>query len=101
MKRRVRPAFYIDIAEEELWLLVNAGTEIADRWHEALWKTIEFLEEHPWIGRQRHDLKYRGVRSWRVKDFERWLVFYSVRGDVLVLYRVVPGTMDLFNIRLE
>jgi hypothetical protein len=23
--------------------------------HEALWKTIEFLEQHPLVGRERHD----------------------------------------------
>ena len=51
MNRRVRPAFYLDIANEELWLLEHAGGEIAERWHESLWKTIDFLEKHPLIGR--------------------------------------------------
>ena len=41
-------------------------------------KTIEFLEKHPFIGRERRDLKHHGIRSWRVKDFERWLIFYGV-----------------------
>ena len=50
------------------------------------------------IGRE---LKHRGIRSWRVKDFERWLIFYGVRDDVLVLYRVVSGTMNRFKLRFE
>ncbi len=95
MKRRVRPAFYLDIEQAELWLLEHAGAEIADRWHEALWGTIVFLGEHPFIGRERRDLKHRGVRSWRIRGFERWLVFYGVRDDVLVLYRVVLAAMNL------
>jgi len=84
-----------------LWLLEHASSEIADRWHESLWKTIEFLQHHPFIGRERRDLKHKGVRSWRVKDFERWLIFYGVRDDVIVLYRVVSGTTNLLKLRLD
>jgi|SRR2546422_808595 len=101
MKRFVRPAFYLDITETELWLLEHAGADTADRWHESLWKTIEFLEKHPFIGRERRDLKHNGIRSWRIKDFERWLIFYGVRDDAIVLYRVVSGTMNLFKLRFE
>lgn len=101
MKRLVRPAFYLDIAQEEIWLLEHAGVEVADRWHESVWKTIEFLEEHPFIGRERRGLKHRGIRSWRIRDFERWLIFYGARDDALVLYRVVSGTINLFKLRFE
>ncbi len=101
MKLHVRPAFYVDITEEELWLLEHAGPEIADRWHESLWKTIEFLDQHPFMGRERRDLKHKGIRSWRIKDFERWLIVYGVRDNVLVLYRVVSGTPNLLKLRLD
>jgi hypothetical protein len=101
MKRHVRPGFYIDITQEELWLLEHVGSAIADRWHESLWKTIEFLEKHPFIGRERRDLKHRGIRSWRVKGFARWLIFYGVRDEVLVLYRVISGTTHLLKLRLD
>jgi plasmid stabilization system protein ParE len=99
MKRRVRPAFYLDVSREELWLLEHAGSEIADRWHEALWKALEFLENHPFIGRERRDLKHSHIRSWRINGFERWLIFYGVHDDVIVFYRVVPGSMNLFKLR--
>ena len=101
MKLRVRPAFYIDIAAEELWLLEHAGPEIADRWHESLWSTIRFLKRHPLIGRQRRDLKHNGIRSWRIKEFERWLAFYGVRDDQLVLYRVVSAMMNLSKLLFD
>jgi len=65
MKCLVRPAFYHDITHEELWLLEHAGPEIADRWHESLWATLEFLKSNPLIGRARVDLHYNGIRSWR------------------------------------
>src|SRR5947208_17090516 len=101
MKRFVRPGFYLDITEAELWLLEHAGADKADRWHEALWNTVEFLEHHPLIGRERRDLKHRGVRSWRVKDFERWLIFYLVREDGIIFFRVVSGTIDLPELPFE
>jgi plasmid stabilization system protein ParE len=101
MKRRVRPAFYLDITSQELWLLEHAGADVAERWHEALWSTLAFLETHPLVGRERRDLSHDGIRSWRIKDFERWLIFYAVRDDAIVFYRVASGTMDLFNLRFE
>ncbi len=44
-------------------------------------------------------MPHKGIRSWRVNDFERWLIFYGVRDDILVLYRVVSGTMNLPKLR--
>jgi plasmid stabilization system protein ParE len=99
----VRPSFYYDVAREELWLLRRAGAETADLWHEALWDTIHFLQKNPFIGRQRGDLEHKNIRSWRVKHFERWLIFYEVREseDALILYRVVSGTMDLPTVQFD
>lgn len=101
MNRFVRPQFLDDLTREELYLLEHAGVEIADRWHEALWDTIEFLDAQPLTGRARPDLKFPGVRSWRVNGFERWLIFYGVRDNDLVLYRVVSGTMNLYALRFD
>jgi plasmid stabilization system protein ParE len=95
MKIQIRPAFYHDMVREELWLLEHAGTEIADRWHEKLWRTLAFLQINPLVGRVRKDLKFTGVRSWRVAEFDRWIIFYGVRDETLVIYRVVSGTMNL------
>ena len=101
MNRFVRPAFYDDLAREELWLLGHAGAEIADRWHEAVWQTLDYLATHPLFGRERRDLKFRGIRSWLVHDFERWVIFYGVRGNDLVYYRIVSGTMNLYVLQFD
>ena len=66
-----RPAFYEDMAREELWLLEHAGADIADRWHEAVVGTLAFLGEHPLFVRERRDLDFPGIRSWGVKEFRR------------------------------
>jgi len=101
MKLHIRPAFYEDVVREELWLLEHAGAEIADRWHEKLWHTLAFLQKNPLVGRVRKDLKFTGIRSWRISEFDRWIIFYGVRDDVLVVYRVVFGTMNLPTVQMN
>ena len=101
MTLHARPGFYEDIAREQLRLLERAGAEIAEAWRVALLETIEFLQGYPLVGRERHDLKHPGIRSWRVKRFRRWLIFYGVRDGVLILHRVIYGTMDLPQVEFD
>jgi plasmid stabilization system protein ParE len=97
-----RPRFLLDLAEELIWLNQNAGPEVAERWYQALKETIRFLQQHPLVGRERTDLKPDGIRSWRIKQFPRWLIFYSVRNDEqLVLLRARPGNMNLIVLEME
>jgi plasmid stabilization system protein ParE len=101
MKVIVRPQFYLDMEEEVYWLLENAGADVARGWHDAVWRTIELLKAHPEMGRVRKDLKQPGIRSWRVQHFTRWLIFYGVRAQDLMLYRVRSGMMNLLVLKME
>ena len=97
-----RPRFLVDLAEELSWLNQHAGPAVAERWYQALKKTIHFLQQHPFIGRQRTDLKPDDIRSWRIKEFPRWLIFYSVRENKqIVLMRVRSGNMNLVVLEME
>ena len=91
----IRPQFYLDAEEEICWLLTNADASVAQRWHSAVWETIGQLQTHPFIGRERKDLKQPGIRSWRVGGFARWLVFYRAGEVELEMFRVRHGMMDL------
>jgi len=97
----VRPQFYLDVEEEVYWLLTNTDADIAQRWHVAVWKTIELLKTQPLIGRERKDLKQSGVRSWRVNHFTRWLIFYEMKGEAIVIYRVRSGFMNLTQMKMR
>jgi plasmid stabilization system protein ParE len=97
----IRPQFHLDVEEEVYWLLTNADASVAQRWHSAVWETIELLKTHPLIGRERQDLKQAGIRSWRVSHFARWLIFYEAQGEDLVIYRVRSGFMDLAQIKMR
>lgn len=101
MQSLVRSAFYRDVSKEIEWLVRKAGPEIADRWQEALWETITELEKFPFLGRERTDLRPAGVRTWRVNRFGRWLLFYRIQGDAIVLLRVKYGTVNLPSVKLR
>ena len=95
-----RPRFYLDVAEEVEYLATKAGSETALRWQKCLNDTIGDLLLHPHLGRIRSDLQPRGIRSWRIQRFSRWLIFYATREDALVLLRVRYGMMDLRSLEL-
>lgn len=101
MRLKTRPRFYLDVAEEVEYLARKAGAETALRWSEALDRTIQTLQKRPELGRVRQDLQPEGVRSWRMKHFRRWLVFYLLRDHCIVLLRVRYGTMDLAALHFE
>jgi plasmid stabilization system protein ParE len=97
-----RPRFLLDLAEELNWLNDKAGAEVAERWYDALLITVQFIEQHPLAGRERKDLTPAGIRSWRVRGFPRWLVFYVVTDpQQVVFYRVRSGAMNLVVMNME
>jgi plasmid stabilization system protein ParE len=96
-----RPQFLLDLADQLTWLKEQAGPHVANLWYDALQDTIEQLQQHPLLGRERLDLKPKGIRSWRLSRFPRWIVFYQAREDALVLLRVIPGMMNLPSLKLE
>jgi plasmid stabilization system protein ParE len=97
-----RPQFLLDLAEELNWLQTNAGAEVAQEWYRSLKETIQQLHRHPLMGRERKDLRSRGIRSWRVSNFPRWLIFYEVdSGGNLIFYRIRHGHMDLTALKMN
>lgn len=55
---------------------------------------VELLAAHPFLGRRRH-FKRRGIRSWRVRGFEKLLIFYLPTGRALEVIRVLHGAKDV------
>jgi hypothetical protein len=95
MKFLVRPAFWLDLDRHHLWLNKHVSQSVADRWLDATWATVFYLRDHPEFGRLRNDLRHAGIRSWLVHGFPRWAVFYGVKDEFLVLYRIEGGETNL------
>lgn len=65
---------------------------------EAAYDAFEFLARDPGIGRQRTDLGFPEIRSWRIQGFRRYLIFYRELPDRIQIWRVLHGARDLPNI---
>ena len=62
---------------------------------EAACNTFEFLASNPGVGRQRAELGFPEIRSWRIGGFRRYLVFYRELPDRIQIWRVLHGACDL------
>ena len=69
--------------------------EAADRLLRAAEDTFILIAKHPTLGSQRSFRKIVGVRSRAVTGFKNYLVFYQLRGDKVVIVRVLHGMRDL------
>ncbi len=90
-----RPLFLADVEDCVDYLVTEAGEEVARRWKVALVRTISALTKSPEMGRLRHDLPVPGIRSFFLREFPRYLIFYRISGNQLELLRVRHGMMHL------
>ncbi len=67
----------------------------AVRFVEAFKASVDLLARMPDIGRVRPDLGTPETRSWRVKGFRKYLIFYETLPDRVRLLRVLHGARDL------
>ena len=95
MKLVFSSVFETDFASGVEYLAREASEEIATRWEQAVYRTIEQLQKNPQLGRVRRDLRPAGIRTFGVKGFPRYLIFYQAREQELVLLRVKHGAMNL------
>lgn len=94
MNYTVRSRAWRDIEETMRYLRAEAGDEMAVRFWEQAQASFVALTRQPFLGRPRSDLKPAGTRSWQVKGFENWLIFYCVAAEIEII-RVRHGMMDL------
>jgi plasmid stabilization system protein ParE len=90
-----RPIFLLDVADCADYLFTEGGEDIARQWKRSLNKTIALLSKFPEIGRVRHDLPIPGIRTFFLKEFPRYLIFYRLEEGTLDLLRVRHGMMHL------
>jgi len=90
--------FWADLAKQVDWYRNQEGSEIAERFVEAVETTLDKLAEMPGLGQPRFAdwPELTGIRSWRVKPpFQRLLIFYRFDSGVLTAERLIHGGRDL------
>jgi toxin ParE1/3/4 len=61
----------------------------------AAYNTFEFLALNPGVGRRRPDLGFPEIRSWRIDNFRRYLIFYRELPERIQIWRVLHSARDL------
>lgn len=82
---------------EEAFVFIGAASEDAglDFLH-AVEQTLETLAANPELGSQRDFLapELAGIRMWRVKSYEKYLIFYFVRPTGIEVVRIIHSALD-------
>jgi plasmid stabilization system protein ParE len=95
MKSIKRPLFLVDLEEVADYLSTEADELTALRWRNELKRTLSLISEFPEIGRLRFDLPIKDIRTFQLKDFPNWLVFYRIGKEEIEFLRVKHGMMHL------
>src|SRR5688500_7745484 len=84
---------FCDLQETGCYLR-RRNPELGLRFANNVRETCEYLSENPFIGRPRPDLGV-GMRSWPVKEFRRYLIFYVPSDTHLQVMRVLHGSRNV------
>jgi toxin ParE1/3/4 len=92
----IRPKARRDINAVLVYYIETAGLDVARRFRKAATETFRELAEFPMMGAPRkiRTPEFQGVRMWRVRDFESFLIFYMPRADGIAVERVIHGSHD-------
>lgn len=92
----VRPAARRDIENVSVYIGADS-VEAARRFITQCEETFAWLVHMPRVGRPwpAPSPRSRGIRVWAVAGFPNHLVFYRVRGKVVVVLHVMAGWRDL------
>jgi toxin ParE1/3/4 len=83
---------------EAIWEYIAIdNSEAADRFVDSVFRTFETLAGMPGLGRSRKipHARLREVRSFRVKGFENYLIFYGSISDGIEVLHILHGARDI------
>jgi plasmid stabilization system protein ParE len=95
MNAIARPLFLVDVEEAADYLFTEAGEKTATGWRDELKRALKLIRDFPEIGRLRSDLPIKDIRSFQMKGFPNWLIFYRITGGKIEFLRVKHGMMHL------
>ena len=94
----------LSIAEQDLTDLLSylaaensqSAAEVLDR----IEARLEALQNHPFVGRVPHNAKLTAL-GYRVLVIDNYLVFYKVKGNAVLVHRILHGARDLLRLLSE
>ena len=95
-----REAARRDLVEHFVYLAENGGLNVAERFLDRAEASFADLARQPMIGApltlKHPDLA--GMRKWRIKDFDNYLVFYQPRPNGVSIVRVLHAARDWWSL---
>jgi plasmid stabilization system protein ParE len=92
----IRPKARRELQQVVVYLTENAGPEVSRRFRRAATETFQSLAAMPAMGSPRKVRRpeFAGIRMWRVKYFESYLIFYFPRRGGISIERVIHAKQD-------
>lgn len=89
-----------DLVGHFVYLAEEANETVADRFLARVEESFALLAREPLIGAPLtlRDPGLAGMRKWRVKDFDRFLVFYMPRPKGVFIARVLHASQDWWQL---
>jgi toxin ParE1/3/4 len=96
MTRRIiqTPLAEQDVVELALYIHRN-NPRAAERFLQAFDRTIVALADTPGLGTARDCPRTKGLRMWRVRGFEKYLIFYRALTDGIEVVRVLHASRNI------
>jgi len=94
----------LSIAEQDLVDIVSylaaensrAAAEVLDH----IEARLAALQSHPFVGRVPHNPKLTAL-GYRVLVIDNYLIFYKVKGNAILVHRILHGARDLLRLLSE
>jgi len=89
---------YVEPELEAIWEYIAIDNiEAADRFVESVYGTFQELARTPGMGPARHfpQARLRELRSFRVKGFQNYLIFYRPSLDGIAVLHILHGARNL------
>jgi len=89
---------FVEDELDEIWQYIALdNVASADRFVDAVDDTLQRLSRMPGMGRKRNfpHSRLKELRSFRVKGFENFLVFFGSTWDGIEVFHVIHGARDI------
>jgi toxin ParE1/3/4 len=95
-----RAAARRDLVDHFVYLAENAGLDVAERFLTRAEATFDDLAGQPMMGSPLilKPSELAGLRKWRVKDFDNYMIFYMPRPDGVSIVRVLHAASDWWGL---
>jgi len=90
----LRPAARRDLVQHFAYIGENAGLNAAHRFISLARRTFGDLALSPGVGVPGKVRKLPNLRMWRIRDFEKYLIFYHSVEDNIHIERVIHAARD-------